>query len=240
MKSKLTRTITRRRALQAGAGLTVGGAMTVHAVAGEASPASRPNVYETLGIPRIINATGTVTTLGGSIMPTEVVAAWAEAARHFVDLLDLQDKVGERIARLLGVEAALVTTGAAGALLLGTAAVVTRGEPHAISRLPDTAGLRNEIILQKTHRSAYDNQFTDVGVKLLDVETVEDLERAISERTALMFFMNFADSAGRIKRDKWVELARRHHVPTLLDAAADVPPIGRLAEYCRMGFDLVA
>src|SRR5439155_6716441 len=86
--------------------------------------AARPSVYESLGVKHVINATGTVTNLGGSVMPPEVVAAWADAARHFVNLLDLQNKVGERIARLIGVEAALVTTGAAGALLLGTAAAV--------------------------------------------------------------------------------------------------------------------
>jgi L-seryl-tRNA(Ser) seleniumtransferase len=157
-----------------------------------------------------------------------------------VDLLDLQDKVGARIARLVGVEAALVTTGAAGALLLGTAAAVTRGDPARIRRLPDTAGMRNEVVLQKAHHSCYDNQLTDVGVKLIDVETAADVRRAVNDRTALMFFMNYAEPDGRIKRPEWVELARRHGVPTLLDAAADVPPVERLSEYNRLGFDLVA
>jgi L-seryl-tRNA(Ser) seleniumtransferase len=223
--------------LQAGAGLALGGVVGPTQAAPEPATA---NVYEALGVKPVINATGTVTVLGGSVMPPEVVAAWSAAARHFVDLLDLQDKVGERIARLVGVEAALVTTGAAGALLLGTAAAVTRGDPAAIRRLPDTAGLRNEVILQKAHHSCYDNQLTDVGVKLIDVETPADVHRAVNDRTALMFFMNFAEPDGRIKRAEWVELARRHGVPTLLDAAADVPPVARLSEYNRLGFDLVA
>src|SRR5207302_6987667 len=120
--------------------------------------------------------------LGGSVMPPEVVAAWADASRHFVNLLDLQDKVGERIATLVGVEAALVTTGAAGALLLGTAAAVTRGDRSLIKRLPDTAGLKNEVILQKSHHSCYDNQLTDVGVKLIEVETPADVKRAAGAR----------------------------------------------------------
>src|SRR5262245_60933607 len=113
------RKMSRRDAIQAGAGLAVGGALGGPAAGAE--PA-RPSVYESLGVRHVINATGTVTVLGGSVMPPEVVAAWADASRHFVDLLELQDKVGERIAKLIGVEAAMVTTGAAGALLLGTAA----------------------------------------------------------------------------------------------------------------------
>src|SRR5262249_32627128 len=141
---------------------------------------------------------------------------------------------------LVGVEAALVTTGAAGAMLLGTAAAVTRGDRKLIPRLPDTTGMKNEVILQKSHHTCYDNQLTDVGVKLIDVETAADVRRAVNDRTALMFFLNLADPDGRIKRAEWVELARRHKVPTLLDAAADVPPVGRLSEYNKMGFDLVA
>jgi L-seryl-tRNA(Ser) seleniumtransferase len=181
-----------------------------------------------------------MTTLGGSLMPDEVVAAWVDAARHFVDLFDLQNKVGARIARLIGVEAAMVTTGAAGAMLLGTAAAVTRGDAALIKRLPDTAGMKNEVIVQKTHHTCYDNQLTDVGVKLIDVETAADVERAITDRTALLFFLNLADPDGRIPRAEWIELARRRRVPALLDAAADVPPKGRLSEYTAMGFDMVA
>src|SRR5947207_1088276 len=156
-------------------------------------------------------------------MPPEVVAAWVDASRHFVNLLDLQDKVGERIAKLIGVEAAMVTTGAAGALLLATAAVVTAGDRKRIARLPDTTGMKNEVILQKTHRSCYDNQMTDVGVRLVEVETAADVQKAVNKQTALMFFMNKEDAAGRIPRREWLELARKHKVPTLLDAAADVP-----------------
>src|SRR5207302_4394463 len=177
---------------------------------------------------------------GGSLMPPEVIAAWADAARHFVNLVELQDKVGERIAKLIGVEAALVTTGAAGSLLLGTAAVVTRGQRRFIERLPDTKGMKNEVLLQKAHHSCYDNQLTDVGVRLIEVETPADVKRLITERTALMFFMNKDEAEGRIRGREWIELARQHKIPTLLDAAADVPPLERLAGYNRMGYDLVA
>jgi uncharacterized pyridoxal phosphate-dependent enzyme len=233
--------MTRRNLLKAGAGLALGGAMAQgEAVVSTAAPAALPDVYEAIGVKHVINATGTVTALGGSLMPAEVVAAWTSASRHFVNLIDLQNKVGERIAKLVGVEASLVTTGAAGALLLGTAAAVTRGDPKLVKRLPDTASIKNEVILQKAHHSCYDNQLTDVGVKLIDVETPADVKRAVGNRTAMMFFMNLAEADGKIGRAQWVELARRHQIPTLLDAAADVPPVEHLSEYNRNGFDLVA
>jgi L-seryl-tRNA(Ser) seleniumtransferase len=235
MSTKKTTTLTRRGLLQSGAGLALAPAAAL-----EAAAKKEPGVYEALGVKPVINATGTVTVLGGSLMPPEVVAAWVQASKHFVNLLDLHDRVGERIAKLIGVEAALVTTGAAGALLLGTAAVVTRGQGKLIRRLPDTAGMRNEVLIQKAHHGCYDNQLTDVGVKLVDVETAADVRRSINDRTALMFFMNFADAEGKIHHKEWLALARRHKVPTLLDAAADVPPVERLAEYNQMGFDLVA
>jgi L-seryl-tRNA(Ser) seleniumtransferase len=236
--SKSTGKMTRRGLFGAGAGMALGSVLTE--AAPPAADANRLSVYEAIGVKHVINATGTVTNLGGSVMPAEIVAAWADAARHFVNLLDLQDKVGARIAKLIGVEAAMVTTGAAGALLLGTAAVVTGGESRSIRRLPDTKGMKNEVILQKSHHTCYDNQLTDVGVQLVEVETPADVKRAVNERTALMFFMNVAEASGRISLREWVKLARAHKVPTLLDAAADVPPLERLSGYNRMGFDLVA
>jgi D-glucosaminate-6-phosphate ammonia-lyase len=228
---------TRRRVLQASAGLAATGAIASTSAA-DAPP--RPNFYEALGVKPVINAVGTVTALGGSVMPPEVVAAWAEAAKHFVDLVELQDKVGARIAKLLGADAALVTTGAAGALFLGAAAAVTRGDRKFGARLPDTSGVRNEIVIQKTHHSCYDNQLLGVGAKFVEVETVADVAKAVTDRTALMFFMNISNDAGKISRERWAELAREHKVPALIDAAADVPPVGRIAEYAKLGFDLIA
>jgi len=230
--------ISRRGYLQASAAVSAGLA-GVQPAAAQPAAAAR-SVYEELGVKHVINATGTVTNLGGSLMPPEVAAAWVDASKHFINLVELQDKVGARIAERIGVEAALVTTGAAGALLLATAAVVTNGEPRNIARLPDATGLKNEVIIQKSHRSCYDSQFTAVGARVVEVETAADVGRAITPRTALMFFMNKEDPNGRINRSDWLDLARRHQVITLLDAAADVPPLERLAGYTRMGFDLVA
>jgi D-glucosaminate-6-phosphate ammonia-lyase len=202
--------------------------------------AAEPSVYETLGVRTVINAAGTLTNLGGSLMPPEVLAALASAAQHFVDMEELQDGIGQRIATLIGVEAALVTTGAAGAMLLATAAAVTRGDPQRMERLPDTLGMKNEVITQKSHHTGYDRQITNCGVKLIDVETPEELEQAINERTALMLFYNLLEPDGKMKKEEWIAIARRHHIPTLVDAAADVPPLEALSRYNKLGFDMVA
>jgi D-glucosaminate-6-phosphate ammonia-lyase len=234
------RNVTRRDVLQVGAGLAAGSVINTDRAASTSPAGGIPSPYEVIGVKHVINATGTVTVLGGSVMPPEVVAAWVEASRHFVDLLELHDKVGGKIARVLDVEAALVTTGAAGALLLGTAGAVTRGEPKLIKSLPDTAGARNEVLIQKAHRTCYDNQLTDVGVKLIEVETAADAAKAMSEHTALLFFMNIAENKGKIHREEWIALARQKKIPTLIDAAADVPPISRIGEFFKQGFDMVA
>src|SRR6195256_6234485 len=131
---KSPRTLTRRSLFRTGAAVAVGATLPAASSAGQS--AARPGVYESLGVKHVINATGTVTNLGGSVMPPEVVAAWADAARHFVDLIELQDKVGERIAKLIGVEAALVTTGAAGAPQMGPGAGGTGGGRQGHARAP--------------------------------------------------------------------------------------------------------
>ncbi|MCE9531232.1 MAG: PLP-dependent transferase [Planctomycetes bacterium] len=238
MPKKRTDQFTRRGALQAGAGMAIGSVLGTDVLAVPVSV--NVDVYTSLGVKHVINAGGTFTNLGGSVMPPEVVAAWVEASKHFINLSDLITKVGERIAKLIGVEAALVTTGAAGALQLATAAAITQGDPKLIARLPDTTGLRNEVIIQKSHHSSYDIQMAAAGGKLIQVETLADAKKAINDRTALMFFMNHAEPSGKIKRAEFVAMAREHKIPTLIDAAADAPPVERLTEYLKMGFDLAA
>jgi L-seryl-tRNA(Ser) seleniumtransferase len=235
--------LTRRSVLRVGAGGAIGGllpgALSAGAAGGEQPTAKKPSVYEALGVKRIINAAGTITALGGSLMPPEVVAAWTEASQHFVDLLELQDRVGERIAKLLGVEAALVTTGAAGGIVLGTAAALTYRDRSLVARLPLPPEMGREVIRQKSHRDCYDHQITACGVRLVDVETPEELERAISPRTAMMMAYNYLEPQGKISRGDWLAAAQRHKVPTLLDAAADVPPLDALWKHNKAGFDLV-
>ncbi len=237
-----TGNVTRRSVLLGGAG--VAGSMLggpARAAAPAIQTASRAaNVYQAIGVTPIINAAGTLTALGGSLMPDHVIEAWVDASRHFVDLRELGDKVGARIAELAGVEAALVTTGAAGAMLLATAAAMTRGDEARVRQLPDSTGMKNEVVVQKTHHTCYDNQIRACGATLVDVETRADLEAAIGDRTVLMHFYNLFEPDGQITREEWVAVARAHEIPTLLDAAADVPPLEALSMYNEMGFDMVA
>jgi len=198
------------------------------------------DVYRELGVRPLINAAGTYTMLGGSLMPPEVVAAMQAASRQFVNLLELHEAVGKRLAARIGCEAALVTAGAASALTLATAACVAGTDPAKIRRLPDTTGMKNEVILQKAHRNGYDHAVRNVGVRLVEVETRQELERAIGERTALLLFFNDSDPRGQIKVEEFAQLGKQHGIPTLNDAAADVLPVGNLTRYLTLGFDLVA
>src|SRR5262245_6991562 len=201
---------------------------------------SRKNIYERLGIRPLINAAGTYTALSASLMPREVLQAMDEAARHYVSIPELQQAVGQRIAALLRADAALVTAGAAAALTLGTAACVTGTDPEKIRRLPETAGMKNEVLIQKAHRFGFEHAVRAVGAKLIEVETHRQLESAINEKTAMMLFLNHEDPKGQVRRKEFVEIGKRTGIPTFNDAAVDVPPVERLSEYLRLGFDLVA
>lgn len=195
--------------------------------------------YKELGVRPFINAAGTYTTLTASLMPREVVEAFDYASRQYVRLNELHDAVGQRIASLIGCEAAMVTAGAASALTLGTAACITGTNPDFIHRIPDTTGMKNEVIIQKTHRYGYDHAVRNCGIRFVEVETAEELERAINERTAMMLFFNAADPAGKIKVAEFAQLGKKHNIPTFNDAAADVPPVENLSKYLKLGFDLV-
>jgi L-seryl-tRNA(Ser) seleniumtransferase len=195
--------------------------------------------YEDIGVRRVINGRGTVTVLGGSVMPPEVVAAMVDAAKSHVSLPDLQRKAGAKIAEMIGVPAAMIACGAASAITCGTAACLHRGDRKKASQLPDVTDIPHEIISQKAHRCGYEAQMWLTGARTTWVETREELENAISEKTAMMFFLNKNDPQGQIKRAEWVEVAKEHGIPTLNDAAADVPPKERLKGYVDEGFDLV-
>lgn len=197
-------------------------------------------VYDRLGVRPVINGMGTVTVLGGSIMPPEVVRAMDEASRSFVHLPDLQRKAGARIAELLNVPAAMITGGAASAITVATGACIARGEPKKLRALPDTSGMKNEVIQQKTHRSGYEAQIEVAGAKVITVETAGQLQNAINDRTAMLFFLNKADPDGQIHRAEWIRIGRQRDVPTFNDAAADATPKENLWKYVQDGFDLVA
>jgi len=195
--------------------------------------------YDKLGVTKIINAAGTYTALTASIMPPQVQAAVAQAAKNPVRLAELQRKAGEHIASRLKCEAALVCAGAASALTLGTAACMTVGNQKAVELLPlETSGLKNEVIVQKSHRYGYDHAIKNCGIRFVEVETLDQYEKAFTDRTVMCHFFNAAEG-GQIGREKWIEVAHRHGVPCFNDAAADMPPISNLWNYTRMGFDLV-
>src|SRR5436309_1813311 len=166
------------------------------------------NVYEELGVTTVINGQGTMTVLGGSLARPEVEAVMALAGRHFCSIPDLEVAAGNRIASMLKLPegyTALVTSGAAAAMQSGLAGILTGDNPEYIERLPDLTGMKSEVIIQKTHRNPFDHQLRATGVKLIEVESAEDVRRAINPKTAMMHFSNFANSAGQIKVDEWVK-----------------------------------
>jgi L-seryl-tRNA(Ser) seleniumtransferase len=209
------------------------------APAAEASPAPiGVDYYEKLGVTPFINAAGTYTVLTASTMPAEVQAAVALAAKKPVHLMELHEAAGNYLAKKLRCGGALVTSGASAALTLGTAACMSLGNKDAIVNIPtDLAGLKNEVIVQKTHRYEYDHAMRNCGVKVVEVENMEQYENAFTDKTVMTNFFNAA--VGQIGREDWIRVAHMHGVPCFNDAAADVPPISNLWNYTQMGFDLV-
>jgi uncharacterized pyridoxal phosphate-dependent enzyme len=203
-----------------------------------AGPGGR-DVYQELGVRPLINAAGTYTMLGGSLLRPEVMEAMQSASRQFVNIVELHQAVGKRIAERVGCESALVTAGAASALTLATAACVAGKDQEKIRRLPDTNGMKNEVIVQKAHRYGYDHAVRNVGVKLIEVETRQDLEKAVGERTAMLLFFNDNDPLGKIHVEEFAQLGKKLNVPTLNDAAAEIPPAENLSRFLKMGYDLV-
>jgi L-seryl-tRNA(Ser) seleniumtransferase len=200
------------------------------------------NPYEELGVATVINCDGTMTTLGGSILRPELEAVMAMAGRHFVSIAELEAAAGKRIAELLKLPeeyGALVTSGAAAAIQSGLAGILTGDNESLIRQLPDLTGMKSEVIIQKSHRNPFDHQLRSTGIKLIEIETPDQLRQAVNERTAMMHFTNFANASGQIKVDEWVRLAKQYNVPCMNDAAADTPPVSHLWDYANMGYDLI-
>jgi len=239
-------TISRRKLLRTGGQAIIAGSVAVGGtpfLAARSSsksklPAEGVDYYQKLGVTPLINAAGTYTVLTASIMPDEVQAAVALAAKNPVNLNELHDAAGAYLAKRLRCEAALVTAGAAAALVVGTAACVTLGNESAILNIPtDMNGLKNEVIVQKSHRYGYDHAIRNCGVHFVEVETLDQYEQAFNERTVMTHFFNAGED--HISREDWVRVAHKHGVPCFNDAGADVPPISNLWNYTQMGFDLV-
>lgn len=197
------------------------------------------DVIAELGLTKFINAAGTYTSLTASLIPRPAFEAMDVASRSYCKLQDLHDAVGKRIAEMTKAEAALVSAGAASALSIGTAACVAGNDRARVRQLPDTRGMKNEVIVQKTHRNGYDHALRNAGINMIEVETIEQLENAIHDRTAMMFFLHGANDKGQIPYEQFAELGKKHNIPTMIDAAADVPPVENLWKFTEAGFSLV-
>jgi len=232
--------LTKRRSfLEAVVGLPAAAAALVSGAPPAAAAVAKRNLLGELGVRPFINAAGTYTTHSGSLMRPEVLEAINYSSQYFVEVEELHDAVGRRIASLVGSEAAMVTAGAASALTLGTAGILTGTDRQKVNQIPDLSGMKNEVVIQKVHRFPYDHAIRNTGVKLVEVTTRADAERAINERTAALFFLNYSNGKGEIKDAEWVEIGKKAHIPTFNDCAADVHPVENVSKWIKMGFDLV-
>jgi D-glucosaminate-6-phosphate ammonia-lyase len=204
-----------------------------------AMAATKRDYFREIGVKPFINGAGTYTTLTASLMRPEVMEAINFASKSFVRLNELQDAASLRIASLTGAESAMVTSGAAGALVVGTAACLTGTNADFIQRLPDTTGMRNEVLIQKVHRYGYDHAVRACGIKMVEVDTAEDMERAANPHTAMMLFFNANEPLGQIKAPEFIAFGKKHGIPTFNDAAADTPPVENITKYVKMGWDLI-
>lgn len=206
--------------------------------------AEQIGIYQRLAVRLVINAWGTLTPLGGSLMRPEVVEAMADAARAFVDLPELLARAGEEIAAMSGVEAAHVTAGAAAGLTIATAACVAGTDPAQIARLPDTSGMRNEVIVQKPQRCEWDQAVRLAGVRLVEIGLgmgVQDweLDDAITDRTAAVLHFVDHNEARSLPLHRVLDIADQANLPVIVDAAAALPPADNLHTFTDMGADLV-
>jgi D-glucosaminate-6-phosphate ammonia-lyase len=249
----LRRGPTRRQLLQSGGWLTLGGLLTgrlshtaAAAVAGApqastqaAGVAAGRSIYERLGVRPLINARGTVTVVGASRTLPEVQAAMEAAAREYVQLDDLAEGVGRRLAELTGAEWGAVTSGASAALTLATAAAIAGGDPDKLAQLPDLRGLKDEVVMPAYSRTAYDHALKVVGARIVEVADREALEAALGPRTAMISVLAGSRSQnGTLSLNEIASLARPRGIPVLVDAAADELVVPN--PYLSDGADLVA
>jgi seryl-tRNA(Sec) selenium transferase len=192
----------------------------------------RQNVYTRLGVKTVINCRGTWTYLSGSLEFPEVRAAQVEAALHFVNMLELQRAVGRRLSELTGAESGIVTSGAAGAMAAATAGCMAGTDDKYIWQLPDTTGLKHEVIMVGG-RSAFDSAIRLTGAKLVLTYSPEELANAINEKTAMIYTTDLGEKLARE-----LAISKDHKVPMLLDDAAGIPPADNAKLYARMGLDL--
>ena len=219
------------------AGGLMGGMGNLSSVS-ETPSAPKKDYFEELGITKVINANVTMTFLSGSLMLPEVLEAINSTAHDFANMHDLQDKIGEKMAEMLHCEAAMVTSGAACAMVLGTAAAITGMDLQKTKLLPNLPGARPEVIMQKSHRYIFDQAITTTGAKIIEVEGPDEMEKAVNKNTVMALFFNAAGSSS-ISHEEFVAIAKKKGIPSFIDAAADVPPKENLFKFQKIGFDLI-
>lgn len=202
------------------------------------------DVYAELGVTPLININGTLTVIGGSVMPAEVMELMRRGNEHFVLIDELEIAAGKFIAKLCKSPAdytGLVTAGAAAALVVGYAGMMTEDLEPRMRAIPDLSTFpRNEVIIQKSHRYPFDHQIRQTGANLVEVETREEMIAAINPKTIAIHFTNILSDKGKVSGPETIAIAKEHGLYTFNDAAADVPPVSRLWEYPALGFDMVA
>ena len=203
---------------------------------------STGNIYAELGITPLVNINGTVTVIGGSVMKPEVMELIRRGNEHFVLIDELEIAAGKFIANLCRAPigyTGLVTGGAAAAMVVGYSAFMTEDLEDRLVKVPDVSDFpRNEVIIQKSHRYAFDHQIRQTGAKLVEVVTREEMIAAINPKTVAIHFTNILSDRGKVGGPETVAIAREHNLYTFNDASADIPPVSRLWEYPAVGFDL--
>ena len=194
--------------------------------------------YESIGVRPLINCRGTFTIISGSVILPEVREAIVLASQRYVNIDELMEAVGARIAELMDCEWGLITDGCAAALCQVTAACVAGSDPEKMIRLPDTAGMKNEVIVQTCHRNVYDHAIRMVGVKMIEVDTKAELKAALNDRTAMFFVFGDAEERGQITTKEMADIGHEHGIPTFVDAAAERPDVPNW--YLEQGADAVA
>jgi len=194
--------------------------------------------FASLGVRTLINGRGTYTILTGSRVLPQVAEAMVQATNHYVHMDELMERVGERLAEVTGAPWGYVSSGCAAALTEITAACIAGGDPEKMARLPDTTGMRDEVVMQRAHRNSYDRAILAAGARMVEVETLADLRAAVGERTAMVAITGDQAHMGRISVEDTISVARERGVPCLVDAAAERPDVPN--RYLALGADAVA
>src|SRR5687768_682536 len=243
--------LTRRQVLELFSTLPVGGALAnanglaFPVLTGEA-PAPGPlrpgpEIFRSIGVEPIINCRGTFTIIGGSIERPEVRAAMEAASKDFVQYDELADGIGKRLAELTGAEWGMVSAGCAAGMKHVTAACITGGNPEKLIRIPDLSGFeKTEVVIPRSSRNTYDHAIRNIGVKIIDVDSLEEFENALNSKTAMIYMMAYSEAAPDqpLSLEKVASIVKTRNIPILVDAAAEVLTIPNV--HLQRGATIVA